>query len=64
MYSTINDILKDDRTNKANTYIVHCAGYTDEIYTREERDKLQRLWGHDLASYYFLNTREILFNIQ
>lgn len=58
MGNTVNEIMKDTRYNMACTYIVRCMGET-EVFTRETKDKLFRLWGYDEAIVRFLNTREL-----
>lgn len=55
---TINEILKDNRYNIACTFIVNCMGET-EIFTRETKSKMLRIWGLEEASVRFLNTKEV-----
>lgn len=60
---TIQNIFKDDRYNMACTYIVNCMGET-EIFTRETKNNLFRIWGKEEATVRFLNTREVIINVQ
>lgn len=62
MKNTVEKIFEDTRYNMACTYIVNCMGVTD-IFTRETKDKLFRVWGKEEATVYFLNTREVVVNI-
>lgn len=62
MKNTVQKIMKDDRYNMACTYIVKCMGET-EIFTREQKNSLIRVWGLEEANAYFLNTREVIINI-
>ena len=59
---TVREALKDDRYNMACNFIVYCFGET-EVFTREEKDKMIRIWGEEEARVYFLNTREVTINI-
>lgn len=61
--ASIEKIFEDSRYNMACTYIVNCMGVT-EIYTRETKEKLFRDWGKEEANAYFLNTRELVINVQ
>lgn len=62
MANTIKEILKDSRYNMACTYIVNCLGET-EVFTRDTKKDLIRIWGLEEASVYFLNTREVMINV-
>lgn len=62
MMNTVQEMLKDDRYDMACTYIVNCMGET-EIFSREQKSKLIRIWGLEEANAYFLNTREVIINI-
>lgn len=61
MKNTVERICTDSRYNRACTYIVRCMDVT-EIYT--DKFKLVMDWGKEEANAYFLNTREVIFNIQ
>lgn len=63
MKNTVRHIFTDSRYDMACTYIVRYMDVT-EIYTRETKYKLIRDWGLEEAIVYFLNTREIIINIQ
>lgn len=63
MMNTIQNIFEDTRYNTACTYIVNCMGET-EIFTRETKDKMFRIWGKEEAVVRFLNTREVVINVQ
>lgn len=58
---TIEKIFEDTRYNKACTYIVDCMG-TREIFT--DKFKMLLNWGLEEAAVYFLNTREVMINVQ
>ena len=60
---TIKNISNDIRYNMACAYIVNCMGET-EVFTRETKQKMIRIWGEEEAIVYFLNTREISINVQ
>ena len=60
---TIKNIFEDSRYNMARTYIVNCMGETD-VFARETKQKMIRIWGEEEAIVYFLNTREIVINVQ
>ena len=62
MKNTLETIFTDSRYNMACTYIVNCMGVT-EIYTRETKDKMFRMWGKEEANVHFMNTRELVINI-
>lgn len=62
MKNTVEKIFEDTRYNMACTYIVNCMGET-EIFTRETKSKLLRVWGKEEAKVYFLNTREVVINV-
>ena len=62
MKNTLETIFADTRYNMACTYIVNCMGIT-EIYTRETKDKMFKMWGKEEAVVHFLNTRELVINI-
>ena len=62
MKNTLKTIFADTRYNMACTYIVNCMGIT-EIYTRETKDKMFRMWGEETATVRFLNTKELVINI-
>lgn len=62
MTNTVQEILKDRRYDMACTYIVNCMGET-EIFNREQKSKLIRIWGAEEANAFFLNTREVIINI-
>lgn len=63
MNNALENILKDNRYNMACTFIVNCMGET-EVYTRENKDKMLRHWSKEEATVRFLNTREVVINIQ
>lgn len=63
MKNTVENIFKDSRYDMACTYIVNCLGVT-EVYTRETKRNLFRDWGKEEATVRFLNTREVVINIQ
>lgn len=60
---TVNEIFKDTRYNMYCTYIVRCMG-DEEIFTRETKSKLTRIWGLEEATIQAINTRELIINIQ
>jgi hypothetical protein len=62
MKNTVEKIFEDTRYNMACTYIVNCMGVTD-IFTRETKSKLLRVWGKEEARVHFLNTREVVINV-
>ena len=55
---TVNEIMKDRRYDMACTYIVRYMDVT-EVFTRETKDKLFKMWGLEEATVRFLNTREL-----
>ena len=63
MKTTVKETFKDNRYNMACTYIVNCMGET-EIFTRENKNDMIRIWGLEEATVHFLNTREVIINIQ
>lgn len=60
---TINEIFEDTCYNMVCTYIVRCMN-EEEIYTRETKGTLLRHWGLEEAIVQWINTREIIINIQ
>lgn len=61
MKNTVSRIFTDSRYNMARTYIVRCMG-AEEVFT--DKSNLLRNWGKEEATAYFLNTREVIINIQ
>lgn len=56
------EVMKNETT--AITFIISCLGEY-ESFTKEEIDKLNRMWGlEEVESYYMLNTREMVINIK
>lgn len=62
MTNTVGKSFEDPRFNMACTYIVNCMNET-EVFTREYKAKMIRIWGKEEATVRFLNTREVVINI-